>query len=136
MGHQHQILQRHLHLKNSKRNQIHQRLDKKKEGYNFDIVCCHDWLSSIAGLVIKNEIKIPVVFHTHSTEWGRSGGQGSEVVSHFENAMAQNSDKIITVSYAMQADLLKHGWPPGKISVVWNGVDPERYDQLMFKNKM
>jgi glycogen(starch) synthase len=51
----------------------------KKENYNFDVVCVHDWLSSIAGLVIKNETKIPVVFHTHSTEWGRSGGQGSEV---------------------------------------------------------
>ncbi len=102
----------------------------KKEKYNFDVVCCHDWLSSIAGLVIKNETKIPVVFHTHSTEWGRSGGQGSEVVSHLENAMAQNSDKIVTVSYAMQEDLIKHGWQSSKISVVWNGVDPERYDPV------
>jgi glycogen(starch) synthase len=102
----------------------------KKEGYKFDVVCCHDWLSSIAGLVIKNETKIPVVFHTHSTEWGRSGGQGSETVSHFENAMAQNADKIITVSYAMQEDLIKHGWQPSKISVVWNGVDAERYDPV------
>ncbi len=102
----------------------------KKEGYKFDVVCCHDWLSSIAGLVIKNETKIPVVFHTHSTEWGRSGGQGSETVSHFESAMAQNADKIITVSYAMQEDLIKHGWQPSKISVVWNGVDADRYDPV------
>jgi glycosyltransferase involved in cell wall biosynthesis len=101
-----------------------------KEGYNFDVVCCHDWLSSIAGLVIKNETKIPVVFHVHSTEWGRSDGPGSEVVSHLENAMAQNSDKIITVSHAMQEDLAKHGWPSSKISVVWNGVDPERYNPV------
>lgn len=79
----------------------------KKEKYNFDIVCVHDHLSSIAGLVIKNETKIPVVFHTHSTEWGRSGGQGSEVVSHFEQAMAQNSNRVVTVSYAMQEDLIK-----------------------------
>ncbi len=99
-----------------------------KESYNFDVVCCHDWLSSIAGLVIKKETKIPVVFHIHSTEWGRSGGAGSEVVTHLENAMAQNADKIITVSYAMQEDLAKHGWPASKISVVWNGVDPERYN--------
>jgi glycogen(starch) synthase len=99
----------------------------KKEKYNFDVVCVHDWLSSISGLVIKNETKIPVVFHTHSTEWGRSEGQGSEVVSHFEDAMAQNSDKIKTVSYAMQRDLERHGWPLSKISVVWNGVDPDRY---------
>jgi glycogen(starch) synthase len=102
----------------------------KKEKYNFDIVCVHDWLSSIAGLVIKNETKIPVVFHTHSTEWGRSSGQGSEVVSHLENAMAENSNKIITVSYAMKEDLSRHGWQSPKISVVWNGVDPKRYDPI------
>jgi len=100
----------------------------KKERYRFDVVCVHDWLSSVAGLVVKNESKIPVVFHTHSTEWGRSGGHGSEVVSHLEGAMAQNADRVITVSYAMQQDLIKHGWPQSKISVVWNGVDPERYD--------
>ena len=107
----------------------------KKEKYNFDVVCVHDWLSSISGLVIKNESKIPVVFHTHSTEWGRSGGQGSEVVSHLEGAMAQNADKIITVSYSMQQDLVRHGWSPSKISVVWNGVDPEKYNPRKTKKE-
>ncbi|MCS7115807.1 MAG: glycosyltransferase family 4 protein [Nitrososphaerota archaeon] len=100
----------------------------KKEGYNFDVVCVHDWLSSIAGIIIKNEIKVPVVFHVHSTEWGRSGGQGSQVVSYLESAMAEKADRIITVSHAMQEDLVRHGWPKSKISVVWNGVDPERYN--------
>jgi glycosyltransferase involved in cell wall biosynthesis len=107
----------------------------KKEKYNFDVVCVHDWLSSVSGLVIKNETKIPVVFHTHSTEWGRSGGQGSEVVSHLEGAMAQSADKIITVSYAMQQDLIRHGWSPSKISVVWNGVDPEKYNPRIVKKE-
>ncbi|HEX9261109.1 MAG TPA: glycosyltransferase family 4 protein [Candidatus Bathyarchaeia archaeon] len=100
----------------------------KKEKCNFDVVCVHDWLSSISGIVIKNESKIPVVFHTHSTEWGRSGGPGSDVVSHLEVAMAQHANKLITVSYAMQQDLIQHGWPQSKISVVWNGVDPDRYN--------
>ena len=100
----------------------------KKEGYSFDIVCVHDWLSSISGLIIKNETEIPVVFHVHSTEWGRSGGQGSSVVSHFEWATAQHADRIITVSHAMRDDLTRHGWPQSKMSVVWNGVDPERYN--------
>ena len=99
----------------------------KKEGCNYDVVCVHDWLSSIAGIIAKNETKVPVTFHVHSTEWGRSGGQGSEVVSYFEYATAQKVDKIITVSHAMQEDLVKHGWPSSKISVVWNGVDPEHY---------
>jgi glycosyltransferase involved in cell wall biosynthesis len=100
----------------------------KKEDYSFNIVCVHDWLSSVAGLIIKNETEIPVVFHVHSTEWGRSGEQGSRVVSHLEWATAQEADRIITVSHAMRDDLTRHGWPRSKISVVWNGVDPERYD--------
>ena len=100
----------------------------KKEGEKFDVVCVHDWLSSIAGIMVKNETKIPVVFHVHSTEWGRSAGNGSEVVSHFESMTAQLADHLITVSHAMRDDLVQHGWSEPKISVVWNGVDPERYD--------
>jgi len=99
----------------------------KKEGCSYDVVCVHDWLSSIAGIIGKNETKVPVAFHVHSTEWGRSGGQGSEVVSYLEWETAQKADRIITVSHAMQEDLIRHGWPKSKISVVWNGVNPEHY---------
>jgi len=105
----------------------------KKEGYKFNVVCVHDWLSSIAGIIAKNETKIPVAFHVHSTEWGRSGGQGSEVVSHLETQTAQIADRVITVSNAMRDDLVRHGWSQSKISVVWNGVDPDRYDPAKVK---
>jgi len=100
----------------------------KKEKCRFDIVCVHDWLSSISGIMAKNETKVPVVFHVHSTEFGRSGGQGSAVVSHLERATADVVDRIITVSEVMMEDLTRRGWPKPKISVVWNGVDPNRYD--------
>ncbi len=100
----------------------------KKEAYKYDVVCVHDWLSSISGLMVKNETDVPVAFHVHSTEWGRAGGPGSEVVSHLEWATSQRVDKIVTVSLTMQEDLVRHGWPNSKISVVWNGVDPERYN--------
>jgi glycosyltransferase involved in cell wall biosynthesis len=105
----------------------------RKEDYKFDVACVHDWLSSISGIITKNETKIPVAFHVHSTEWGRSGGQGSEVVSHLESQTAQIADRVITVSYAMRDDLVRHGWQAAKISVVWNGVDPERYDPARVK---
>jgi glycogen(starch) synthase len=105
----------------------------RKEGCNFDVVCVHDWLSSMAGLMIKNETKIPVAFHVHSTEWGRAGGPGSEVVSHLEWATSEKVDRILTVSYAMQEDLVRHGWSKSKISVVWNGVDPEKYHPKIAK---
>ncbi len=100
----------------------------KKEHSKFDIVCVHDWLSSIAGIIAKNETNLPLVFHVHSTEWGRSGDGGSEVVSHFEQATAQLANRIVTVSYAMRDDLTRHGWNESKISVVWNGVDTDRYN--------
>jgi len=107
----------------------------KKEGYHFDVACVHDWLSSIVGIIIKNETKVPLVFHVHSTEFGRSGGQGSEVVSYLETSTAQMADRIITVSHAMREDLVRHGWPEPKISVVWNGVDPERYNPDLCKKE-
>jgi len=100
----------------------------KKEQEKYDIICIHDWLSSIAGLIIKKELKIPMVFHVHSTEWGRSGDGGSQVITHLENATAKMADGNITVSYLMKEDLALHGWDESKIHVVWNGVDPERYN--------
>lgn len=106
-----------------------------KEEYKFDVVCVHDWLSCIAGSIIKKETRIPVVFHVHSTEWGRSGGQGSEVVTHLEDQMAENADHIVTVSEAMREDLVRHGWQASKISVVWNGVDPDKYDPSLVKSE-
>lgn len=99
----------------------------RKEGYEFDMICFHDWLNSIAGLTLRDELDIPVVFHAHSTEWGRTGN-GSQIIRALEHESAMSSDGIITVSYAMKSDLATHGWPEEKIHVIWNGVNPERYD--------
>ncbi|MGQ9513888.1 MAG: glycosyltransferase family 4 protein [Thermoproteota archaeon] len=105
----------------------------RKEHTTYEIVCFHDWLSSISGLMIKKELDLPTVFHVHSTEWGRTGGMGSEVVTHLERTSAEMSDQIVTVSHAMKDDLAKHGWPESKMSVVWNGVDPRKYDPCLAK---
>lgn len=108
----------------------------RKEGYSCDIICFHDWLSSVSGTVIKNEIKdLPTVFHVHSTEWGRSGNQGSETVNKLEYTAAQSASRIITVSHAMRDDLARHGWPEGKIDVVWNAVEPDRYNPEKVKEE-
>ena len=94
----------------------------------FDMICYHDWLSALAGITVQQNSKLPSVFHVHSTEWGRTGGQGSDVVSNIEQAASQTADRIITVSNVMKEDLQRHGWPKNKIDVVWNGVDPSVYD--------
>ncbi len=100
----------------------------QEERTPFDLVAVHDWLSGIAGLVVRNETELPVVFHVHSAEWGRRGTDGSPFVRRLERELAFQSHRIITVSHAMKDDLNCHGWPPQKISVVWNGVDPTVYD--------
>jgi glycogen(starch) synthase len=104
-----------------------------KEGYKFGGICYHDWLSGMAGMMVKQNSKLPSVFHVHSTEWGRTNGMGSEVVAHIEQASAEAANRIITVSNVMREDLAHHGWERSKIDVVWNGVDPERYDPAKSK---
>jgi glycogen(starch) synthase len=100
----------------------------KKEGYTFDLICAHDWLSAMAGIMAKRETQLPFVFHFHSTEWGRALGGGSDTVIHIEKTAADAADRIITVSYPMHEDLVRHGIEADKISVCWNGIRTDRYD--------
>jgi len=93
----------------------------------FDIISFHDWLSCISALISRKHTALPLVFHVHSTEWGRTGN-GSQVIKYLEERASVVADRVITVSHAMKEDLVKHGWPEQKISVVWNGVDANVYN--------
>ncbi len=99
----------------------------RNEGFLYDIVIAHDWLSAMGGIAIKRELDLPFVFHVHSTEKGRTMGNGSEVVSNIEFRAAQTADMVITVSNAMKDELIGLGFPAEKIKVVYNGVDPQKY---------
>jgi len=104
---------------------------KKMElsGVRFDVVSVHDWLTAVAGMIIKDEIgDVPLVFHIHSTERGRNFGGGSSTVIALEKACAEMADSVVTVSYAMRDyDLAPQGFPMEKVRVVWNGVDAEKF---------
>ena len=100
----------------------------RKEGRRFDLIAIHDWLSSLAGLSIKEELPdLPIAFHMHSVEEQRSLGAGSEVIKHLERRMGEMCDQIITVSYSMRDFLSSIGYPTNKIEVCYNGCDPEKY---------
>jgi glycosyltransferase involved in cell wall biosynthesis len=99
----------------------------RKEGIKYDLVVAHDWLSAIGGITVKKEVRLPLAFHVHSTEKGRTLGNGSEVVSNIELHCAMAADVIVTVSYAMKDELTKLGFPKDKIQVCYNGVDPQKY---------
>jgi len=107
------------------------RKNKKK----FDIIDAHDWLGITGGMIAKKEEKIPLVFHVHSTEVGRSTGRGSHNIKEIEFEGGQVADCIITVSNAMRDELEKLGFPSDKICVCWNGVDPDKYDPKKIKER-
>ena len=100
----------------------------RKEGVKYDVVIAHDWLSIMGGVTVKKESGLPLVFHVHSTEKGRTLGGGSSVVSNIELRGANMADMIVTVSYAMRDELIQLGFPREKIYVSYNGVDPAKYD--------
>jgi len=100
-------------------------LEKK----TFDILSVHDWLSSMAGITLTKATGIPMVLHLHSTEKGRSLGDGSKIINELEKKAANMADKVITVSNAMKGELIAYGFPSDKIEVVWNGVDYKKYSQ-------
>ena len=97
-------------------------------GRSFDIIDAHDWLGIMGGMVAKKALNIPLMFHVHSTEVGRSVGGGSQTIKDIEHRGGQIADCVITVSYAMKDELQKLGFPKEKIRVCWNGIDPNKYD--------
>ncbi|MEA3457919.1 MAG: glycosyltransferase family 4 protein [Candidatus Thermoplasmatota archaeon] len=99
----------------------------RKNGRSFDIIEGHDWLGIFGGIIAKKELDIPLMFHVHSTEVGRSGGGGSTTIKNIEFEGAQAADCVITVSYSMKDELKKLGFPEDKIRVCWNGIDPDKY---------
>lgn len=106
----------------------------RTEGFKYNIVVAHDWLSVIGGISIKRELGLPFVFHVHSTEKGRTLGNGSAVVSNIEYRGAQMADLVVTVSHAMRDELITLGFPAEKVRVVHNGVDPEKYSPEQVNN--
>jgi glycogen(starch) synthase len=100
----------------------------KKGSKQFDIIVVHDWLAGIAGTIAGSNTQLPLILHLHSTEQGRAMGNGSQRISSIEQKTGAAANRIITVSYAMQEDLINQGFDPRKIRVCWNGVDIQKYD--------
>jgi len=104
----------------------------RKQKKEFDIIDGHDWLGILGGIIGKKELDIPLFFHVHSTEGGRSLGDGSKTIKNIEFEGGQIADCVITVSNAMKEELEHLGFPHDKIRVCWNGVDSNKYDPHRF----
>jgi glycogen(starch) synthase len=100
----------------------------RKQGRTYDIIDGHDWLGISGGMIAHQELDVPLIFHVHSTELGRSGGRGSSTIHDIERQGGDQADGVITVSHAMKDELKYLGFPQEKIHVCWNGIDPMKYN--------
>ena len=105
-----------------------------KENQHYDLLVSHDWLAALAGIVARRNLKVPFVFHFHSTEQGRNP-TGSPTIKDIERLSATIADRIVTVSYAMRDELVSYGYPEQKIRVIHNGVDEKKYDPARFSSR-
>ncbi len=99
----------------------------QNEKRHYDLLVSHDWIASLAGIVAKRNLKVPFIFHFHSTEQGRNPA-GSPTIKEIEHLSALTADRIVTVSFAMRDELVSFGYPESKIRVIHNGVDADKYD--------
>jgi len=94
---------------------------------NYDIAHIHDWPPVLSAACLKKELDIPIIFHIHSTEKGRSHGLGSKTIEALEYKGMEMADIVVTVSDAMRAELQSLGINGDKLRVVYNGVDAEKF---------
>lgn len=102
-------------------------LRKISKRHKIDVISIHDWLTCFPGIFCKIFLKIPIVFHVHSTEASMTTmGQFIDrfkIVYTLEKVTGKLSDQIIVASEQMKHLLVSHGWDERKIKIVYCGID-------------
>lgn len=100
---------------------------KLAEDIDFDIIHCHDWMTFVAGIKLKEKFKKPLIVQLHSLEYDRSGASSKNWVYQLEKAAIEKADMIIPVSnYTGEVAQTYYNADPTKIFVVHNGTAIEQ----------
>jgi len=94
--------------------------------WDFDIIHCHDWMTMLAGVEIKQRTGKPLVLHVHSLEYDRNQGNINDHnwVYQVEKHAMEMADAILPVSdYTGNVAVSHYGINPRKIHSVHNGVE-------------
>lgn len=96
----------------------------------FAVLHAHDWLVGAAALSMKRFWRIPLVATIHATEYGRNGGLFTPLqkrIHAHEQRLVDGADHVICCSEYMAREVSRlFSVHPGKISVIQNGVMPEK----------
>ncbi len=101
----------------------------------FDLIHVHDWLPSFAALDLCEAHGLPLVATIHATERGRYRNalysDMSRAIDAAEGRLAQQAERVITCSVAMQMEVRSfYNVPAERISVIPNGIDSSRLRSL------
>ncbi|MDK2789873.1 MAG: hypothetical protein PWP15_380 [Methanothermococcus sp.] len=99
---------------------------------NYDVIHCHDWMTSFVGTNIKHLFNKPYVQSIHSTERGRCGGihsEDSRAINDIEWWSTYESHAVITVSNSIKSEICgAFDTPWEKVNVIYNGINPWEFD--------
>jgi glycosyltransferase involved in cell wall biosynthesis len=97
--------------------------------HSFDLIHVHDWLPAVAGIVLKEALKVPLVATIHATERGRYQGHITNGISSkidaLEWRLCYETWRLIVCSHFMSVEL--HSFfetPFDKMGMIPNGIDP------------
>jgi glycosyltransferase involved in cell wall biosynthesis len=85
-----------------------------------DLVHCHDWMTVLAGVRLRQVTGRPLVYNVHLPQ--EKGLRGT-----LENLGLLAADVVLVNSRAVRSELLARGLPVRRIEVVPNGVDLQTF---------
>jgi glycosyltransferase involved in cell wall biosynthesis len=101
----------------------------------FDVLHCHDWLTSFAAVDLKHQYRLPLVATIHATEKGRGRGKlhgdMARAIHNMEWWLTYEAWRIICTSGYMASEVHSTFQVPfDKIDIIPNGVDASEFDAL------
>lgn len=104
--------------------------DVLNSSQTFDLIHAHDFPSGLAGLALKEILRIPLVVTFHDTIAGRTQALNKEITQFnelFVNTqigLSNQSDAIITVSNSLKSELCNlYNVCAEKVTVITNGIN-------------
>ncbi|MEV4527844.1 glycosyltransferase family 4 protein [Streptosporangium sp. NPDC049304] len=95
-----------------------------------DLVAVHDSTNFLCGLLCHYVLRLPVVFHVHTTEYGvaaqRTITDPLNVFAAIERWLARISRRVVVATPEVRAELTAAGWNRAPIDVVHLGGTYER----------
>jgi alpha-maltose-1-phosphate synthase len=98
-----------------------------------DVVHCHTWYTHLAGCLVQQLQRVPLILTTHSLEPHRPWkaeqlGSAYQASSWIEQTAYRSAAGVVAVSESMMRDVHQlYGVPHDRIRVIHNGIDLDEY---------